>query len=195
MDLEPDTMDSLRTGSYGQIFRPDNFVFSQSEFIDSVLDVVRKEVENCDCLQDNHKERSKDRTTYTQFPTRQPLSPLNSVNQPQLNRFKSTSTTRSQPPFQAQGKRRGNITNTLKAVAVLDLLADDVEHRINQLRAFDLVPLSPVVVGVRLAEDEVIGPGDLVAGADADDVHGVELQIHEEGAGDESAAQRLIVVE
>ncbi|THU71800.1 hypothetical protein C4D60_Mb04t05330 [Musa balbisiana] len=66
MDLEPGTMDSVRSGSYGQIFRPDNFVFGQSgagnnwakghytegaELIDSVLDVVRKEAENCDCLQ------------------------------------------------------------------------------------------------------------------------------------------------
>ncbi|KAL2547692.1 Tubulin beta-6 chain [Forsythia ovata] len=66
VDLEPGTMDSLRTGPYGQIFRPDNFVFGQNgagnnwakghytegaELIDSVLDVVRKEAENCDCLQ------------------------------------------------------------------------------------------------------------------------------------------------
>ncbi|XP_057983728.1 tubulin beta-2 chain isoform X1 [Malania oleifera] len=66
MDLEPGTMDSLRSGPYGQTFRPDNFVFGQSgagnnwakghytegaELIDSVLDVVRKEAENCDCLQ------------------------------------------------------------------------------------------------------------------------------------------------
>ena len=66
MDLEPGTMDSVRTGPYGQIFRPDNFVFGQTgagnnwakghytegaELIDSVLDVVRKEVESCDCLQ------------------------------------------------------------------------------------------------------------------------------------------------
>ena len=27
MDLEPGTMDSMRAGPYGQIFRPDNFVF------------------------------------------------------------------------------------------------------------------------------------------------------------------------
>ena len=61
-------MDSIRTGPLGQIFRPDNFVFGQSgagnnwakghytegaELIDSVLDVVRKEAENCDCLQGN----------------------------------------------------------------------------------------------------------------------------------------------
>ncbi|RZR98408.1 hypothetical protein BHM03_00027759 [Ensete ventricosum] len=58
MDLEPGTMDSVRTGPYGQIFRPDNFVFGQSgagnnwakghytegaELIDSVLDVIREE--------------------------------------------------------------------------------------------------------------------------------------------------------
>ncbi|GKA02653.1 tubulin beta-2 chain-like protein [Tanacetum coccineum] len=65
MDLEPGTMGSLRSGAYGQIFRPDNFVFGQSgagnnlakchytesvELIDYVLDVIRKEAENCDCL-------------------------------------------------------------------------------------------------------------------------------------------------
>ena len=66
VDLEPGTMDSVRSGPYGRIFRPDNFVFGQSgagnnwakghytegaELVDSVLDVVRKEAENCDCLQ------------------------------------------------------------------------------------------------------------------------------------------------
>jgi len=66
MDLEPGTMDSVRAGSHGNIFRPDNFVFGQSgagnnwakghytegaELIDSVLDVVRKEAEGCACLQ------------------------------------------------------------------------------------------------------------------------------------------------
>ncbi|KAL9649564.1 hypothetical protein ABK040_003242 [Willaertia magna] len=66
MDLEPGTMDSVRAGPYGQIFRPDNFVFGQTgagnnwakghytegaELIDSVLDIVRKEAESCDSLQ------------------------------------------------------------------------------------------------------------------------------------------------
>ena len=55
-----------RSGPYGAVFRPDNFVFGQSgagnnwakghytegaELVDSVLDVVRKEAEGCDCLQ------------------------------------------------------------------------------------------------------------------------------------------------
>ena len=30
MDLEPGTMDAVRAGPYGQLFRPDNFVFGQT---------------------------------------------------------------------------------------------------------------------------------------------------------------------
>jgi len=66
VDLEPGTMDACRASPYGKVFRPGNFVFGQSgagnnwakghytegaELIDSVLDVVRKEAEGCDCLQ------------------------------------------------------------------------------------------------------------------------------------------------
>ncbi|CAB3246532.1 unnamed protein product [Arctia plantaginis] len=66
VDLEPGTMDSVRSGPYGQLFRPDNFVFGQSgagnnwakghytegaELVDAVMDVLRKEAEGCDCLQ------------------------------------------------------------------------------------------------------------------------------------------------
>lgn len=29
VDLEPGTMDAVRAGPYGQLFRPDNFVFSE----------------------------------------------------------------------------------------------------------------------------------------------------------------------
>ncbi|GAB7348605.1 hypothetical protein MBLNU459_g6987t2 [Dothideomycetes sp. NU459] len=66
VDLEPGTMDAVRAGPFGQLFRPDNFVFGQSgagnnwakghytegaELVDQVLDVVRREAESCDCLQ------------------------------------------------------------------------------------------------------------------------------------------------
>jgi tubulin beta len=66
VDLEPGTMDAVRAGPFGQLFRPDNFVFGQSgagnnwakghytegaELVDQVLDVVRREAEGCDCLQ------------------------------------------------------------------------------------------------------------------------------------------------
>lgn len=63
-------MEAVRSGTYGKLFRPDNFVFGQSgagnnwakghytegaELVDAVLDVVRKECENCDCLQVSSK--------------------------------------------------------------------------------------------------------------------------------------------
>uniref|UniRef100_A0A2I3HF62 Tubulin beta chain n=1 Tax=Nomascus leucogenys TaxID=61853 RepID=A0A2I3HF62_NOMLE len=66
VDLEPRTMDSVRSGPFGQIFRPDNFIFGQcgagnnwakghytegAELMESVMDVARKEAESCDCLQ------------------------------------------------------------------------------------------------------------------------------------------------
>ncbi|KAG2415459.1 hypothetical protein HFD88_006650 [Aspergillus terreus] len=66
VDLEPGTMDAVRAGPFGQLFRPDNFVFGQSgagnnwakghytegaELVDQVVDVVRREAEACDCLQ------------------------------------------------------------------------------------------------------------------------------------------------
>merc|ERR1712232_361526 len=57
MDLEPGTMDAVRAGPFGQLFRPDNFVFGQTgagnnwakghytegaELIDSVLDLSER---------------------------------------------------------------------------------------------------------------------------------------------------------
>jgi hypothetical protein len=62
MDVEPGTMDSLHSGPFGQIFRPDNFVFGQSGAGNNwakghytegaeLIDSVRKEAENCDRLQ------------------------------------------------------------------------------------------------------------------------------------------------
>lgn len=66
VDLEPGTMDAIKSGVYGKIFRPDNFVYGQSgagnnwakghytegaELVDVIMDVVRRESENCDCLQ------------------------------------------------------------------------------------------------------------------------------------------------
>ncbi|XP_023053799.2 tubulin beta chain-like isoform X2 [Piliocolobus tephrosceles] len=66
VDLEPDPMNSVHSGPLGQIFRPDNFIFGQCgagkiwakghytegmKLMESVMDVVRKEAESCDCLQ------------------------------------------------------------------------------------------------------------------------------------------------
>lgn len=66
LDLEPGTMDSVRAGPFGSIFKPDNFIFGQSgsgnnwakghynegiELIDEALHAIRKEVEKYDSLQ------------------------------------------------------------------------------------------------------------------------------------------------
>eukprot|EP00794_Sanderia_malayensis_P017074 gene17074-18794_t len=66
VDLEPGTIDAIRAGPTGSMFRPDNFVHGQSgaannwakghytegaELVEEILDVVRKEGESCDCLQ------------------------------------------------------------------------------------------------------------------------------------------------
>lgn len=66
VDLEPGTMDAVKSHRLGKIFRPDNFIFGQSgagnnwakghytegaELVESVLEVIRKEAESADCLQ------------------------------------------------------------------------------------------------------------------------------------------------
>jgi tubulin beta len=66
VDLDPAALDSVRGGLYGQLFRPDNFIFGQcstgnnwargfytdgAEIFQSVLDALRKEAERCDVLE------------------------------------------------------------------------------------------------------------------------------------------------
>ena len=83
----------------------------------------------------------------------------------------------------------------MEAVAVLGLLADDVEDGVDELSALGVVPLGPVVPGPGLAEDEVVGAEDLAVGARAHGVHGARLEVHEHGARDEPPAAGLIVVD
>ncbi|KAJ8328098.1 hypothetical protein BDV3_005397 [Batrachochytrium dendrobatidis] len=66
VDLEPGTMDAIRSSPQGNLFRPDNFVYGQSgagnnwakgfytdgaELVESVLDIIRREADACDSLQ------------------------------------------------------------------------------------------------------------------------------------------------
>ncbi|XP_024895778.1 tubulin beta-1 chain isoform X1 [Pteropus alecto] len=66
VDLEPGTMDSIRSSRLGALFQPDSFIHGHSgagnnwakghytegaELLERVLDVVRGEAEACDCLQ------------------------------------------------------------------------------------------------------------------------------------------------
>ncbi|KAJ6228955.1 tubulin beta chain [Anaeramoeba flamelloides] len=66
VDLESGTMDVIKSGKLGKLFKPDNFTFGESgagnvwakgyytegaELVDETMDVVRKEAEGSDCLQ------------------------------------------------------------------------------------------------------------------------------------------------
>ena len=66
VDLDSQSMDQVRGGPYGQLFKPDNFIFGHAsssnnwakghytegaELADSVIDVLRREVEHCDHIQ------------------------------------------------------------------------------------------------------------------------------------------------
>ncbi|KAB0407421.1 hypothetical protein E2I00_012434 [Balaenoptera physalus] len=66
VDLEPGTMDSIRSSRLGALFQPDSFVHGRfswkvpagreerllgAELVESALDAVRAEAEGCDCLQ------------------------------------------------------------------------------------------------------------------------------------------------
>jgi len=66
VDLEPGTMDAIKGGTMGMLFKPDNYCFGQSgagnnwakghytegaELVDQVLEVARKEAETCECIQ------------------------------------------------------------------------------------------------------------------------------------------------
>jgi len=66
VDLEPGTLDVIKASPIGKMFKPDNFAFGASgagnnwakghytegaELIDEVVDIVRREMEGCDCPQ------------------------------------------------------------------------------------------------------------------------------------------------
>merc|ERR1712212_787668 len=66
VDLEPGVVNNIKASPYGELFRPDNFVWGENgagnswakghytegaELVDNVMDVVRKEAEGCDLLQ------------------------------------------------------------------------------------------------------------------------------------------------
>lgn len=66
VDLEPATIEAVKSSKYGNLFRPDNLIYGQTsagnnwakghytegaELVDSVMEVVRREAEGCDSLQ------------------------------------------------------------------------------------------------------------------------------------------------
>jgi len=83
---------------------------------------------------------------------------------------------------------------TLKAVARLGLLADNVQHGVDQLSTLGVVTLGPVVTGSVLSEDEVIGAEKLAERTGTDRVHGTGLQVHKDGTGHIASTGGLVEV-
>ena len=65
IDLDPEFIDEIKAGQYGRLFKPENFIVGQhgagnnwarghysegADLIDSVMDVIRKETESCECV-------------------------------------------------------------------------------------------------------------------------------------------------
>ena len=84
--------------------------------------------------------------------------------------------------------------STLETVTVFSFLAHDIKDGIDELRAFGVVALGPVVSSARLAEDEVVRAEDLAIRTAADAVHGAWLQVHEHGAGHVAATAGFVEV-
>ena len=84
---------------------------------------------------------------------------------------------------------------TLKAIATLSLLTDDVEDGVDELSTFGVVTLGPVVTGTSLTEDEVVGSEELTEGASTDGVHGAGLEVHKDSAGNVTATGGFVEVD
>lgn len=83
----------------------------------------------------------------------------------------------------------------MKTITVLGLLANNIENRVDELSAFSVMSLGPVVSSTRLTEDEVVRPEDLAVGARSDTIHSARLKVHEDGAWDEPTAAGFVVVD
>jgi hypothetical protein len=90
-------------------------------------------------------------------------------------------------------KRVGDL-ETLKAVASLSFLSDNVEDGVDELSSFGVVTLGPVVSGSSLSEDEVVWSEELSEWSSSDGVHGTWLEIHENGSWDVTSSSGLVVV-
>ena len=83
---------------------------------------------------------------------------------------------------------------TLKAIATLSFLSDNIEDGVDELGSLGVMTLGPVVTGTGLSEDEVIWSEELTEWSSSDGVHGSWLEIHEDGSWDVSSSGGLVVV-
>ena len=84
---------------------------------------------------------------------------------------------------------------TLKAIATLSFLSDNIEDGVDELGSLGVMTLGPVVTGTGLSEDKVIGSEELTEWSGSDGIHSSWLEIHEDGSWDVSSSGGLVVVD
>jgi len=84
---------------------------------------------------------------------------------------------------------------TLKAIATLSFLSDNIEDGVDELGSLGVMTLGPVVTGTSLSENKVIGSEELTEWSGSDGIHGSWLEIHEDGSWDVSSSGGLVVVD
>lgn len=84
---------------------------------------------------------------------------------------------------------------SLEAIAALGLFADDVQNGVDELGAFGVVALGPVVAGAALPEHEVVRPEYLAKRSRTDRVHRPGLQINQNRARHVFTARCLVIID
>ena len=84
---------------------------------------------------------------------------------------------------------------TLKAIAALSLLSDDIEDGVDKFGTLGVMTLGPVVTGTGLSEDEVVGSEELTEWSSSNGVHGSWFEIHEDGSWDVSSTGGFVEVD
>jgi hypothetical protein len=83
---------------------------------------------------------------------------------------------------------------SLEAITAFSFLSGNIKDRVDELSAFSVVTLGPVVSGTGLSEDEVVRSEKLTEGSSSDGVHGSGFEIHKDSSGDIPSAGSLIEV-
>jgi predicted glutamine amidotransferase len=83
---------------------------------------------------------------------------------------------------------------SLKAIAALGFLSDNVEDGVYKFGSLCVVTFGPVVSGTTLSEDEVVWAEDLTEWSGSDGVHSSGLKIDKNGTWDVFATGGFIVV-
>jgi hypothetical protein len=83
---------------------------------------------------------------------------------------------------------------TLKAIATLGLLANNIQDGIDQFSTLSVMSLCPIVSSAGLPEDEVIRAKQLAKRAGTDTVHSARLEVHEDCARDITPSRGFVVI-